>query len=1211
MPPQSSRGGPRQRLLPTPRGVNMIVWSLDNRFVLAAIMDRRICVWNAVDGGLVHSLTGHSESSYVLDVHPFNPRIAMSAGYDGRTIVWDIWEGLPIRVYEIGRFKLVDGKFSPDGTSIVLSDDVGQLYTLSTGQGEPQKDAKYDQFFLGDYRPLIQDTHGNVLDQETQLVPYRRNIQDLLCDSSMIPYPEPYQSMYQKRRLGALGIEYNLLSSKLAVGPSDISGFPEYQILPLVDLDRMIEPMPVYIESMDWEPEAEIQSDDSDSEYNVADEFPSEREHGVISNGSSDDSECSAEETDFEYNENRGLNRSKRKKHMADDEFKTASARRIKKRNLNECDGTLSFSNRIKKAKYKKAKVRRSSKSKLLRPQRVAARNALYTLSQCSGESTDEYEDGSETESLDTESSVPWSKEQSDSDSNLPQKHQKAKQQFLHKHDNVPNTLDIPGYQLNDGSRRKIILKLPIRDSNKCVGNIGTQAGKHGSLNSSSEALLEATVFNRKHLGSHDPESSSGAMIAVPSQEFDGTKTNEMEQLREQYEDVENIISAGCKDNKIKWGEVKARTSKRLILGDSSTNNACRNSSGGLVDHNEVGCNLIVNPKATSKNDTQYLSYGVSTSEDMDASRNSSYANESTLSEQATEDGHKQRGGSSHVTLNGIFTKGHKEEPGRSDFLDHEQLLEVDDVVLDNKKTSVYNYKNNTKEMKPIVTKLRIKSKHIGKGACSMDAENWKSLECMVKSQFPSSNCNLISEVPNEDEGVSKNNADDGNLYGFEKLEVGINRSSKLSSLQDSNSKIYNIDKRSKPSKARSDLAGDGSDHNSYSKMALPEASIEGVRRTRSMGMKQEKLEQSMGNKNFKVKFSLNSHEQLLCKEQRSNAGPTVRIRSSRNRRVNYCDNDITLDMKERHKLMKKLSWLLLSENEESLRYIPQKGDNVVYLRQGHQQYVEYHHPSKVNLLWGTLKGKPRSVEFCKVIALVYSTVPGSGESCCKITLKFLDPLSSLVGQTLKFTLPELNDIADFLVERTLYDASIKRNWTTRDKCQVWWKNPHGEGGTWWEGRVVAVRPKSTEFQDSPWERYVIRYKNDSADEIEHSPWELHDPGSPWEFPSIGEHNRTTLLHFIAKLEQSGNRDRDRYGIQKLKQISLKQDFLNRFPVPLSFDVIYSRLTNNYYRNLESVEHDFKEMGSIAQLYLDGNQEFMKKMNRLLESLKETMSTML
>ena len=40
MPPQHPRGGPRQRILPTPRGVNMIIWSLDNRFVLAAIMGK-------------------------------------------------------------------------------------------------------------------------------------------------------------------------------------------------------------------------------------------------------------------------------------------------------------------------------------------------------------------------------------------------------------------------------------------------------------------------------------------------------------------------------------------------------------------------------------------------------------------------------------------------------------------------------------------------------------------------------------------------------------------------------------------------------------------------------------------------------------------------------------------------------------------------------------------------------------------------------------------------------------------------------------------------------------------------------------------------------------------------------------------------------------------------------------------------------------------
>lgn len=35
--------------------------------------------------------------------------------------------------------------FFRDGTSIVLSDDFGQIHLVNTGQGESQKDAKYDQ----------------------------------------------------------------------------------------------------------------------------------------------------------------------------------------------------------------------------------------------------------------------------------------------------------------------------------------------------------------------------------------------------------------------------------------------------------------------------------------------------------------------------------------------------------------------------------------------------------------------------------------------------------------------------------------------------------------------------------------------------------------------------------------------------------------------------------------------------------------------------------------------------------------------------------------------------------------------------------------------------------------------------------------------------------------------------------------------------------
>ncbi|KAI3463771.1 hypothetical protein Pfo_020434 [Paulownia fortunei] len=45
-----------------------------------------------------------------------------------------------------------------------------------------------------------------------------RNMQYLICDSGMIPNPEPYQSMYQQRWLGALRIEMHLSSVRFAVG---------------------------------------------------------------------------------------------------------------------------------------------------------------------------------------------------------------------------------------------------------------------------------------------------------------------------------------------------------------------------------------------------------------------------------------------------------------------------------------------------------------------------------------------------------------------------------------------------------------------------------------------------------------------------------------------------------------------------------------------------------------------------------------------------------------------------------------------------------------------------------------------------------------------------------------------------------------------------------------------------------------------------------
>lgn len=421
MPPQPPRGVPRQRLLPTPRGVNMIVWSLDNRYVLAAIMDCRICVWNAVDGSLVHSLTGHTKSTFVLDVHPYDPRIAMSAGYDGRVIIWDIWEGRSIHVYETGEFNLVDGKFSPDGTSIVISDEVGQIYLLATGEGKSQKDAKYDQFFLGDYRPLTRDVHGNVLDQETQLPPQQRNLQDLLCDANMIPYAEPYQSMYQQRRLGALGINWQPPLIPWVIGTMDdgpylANGLPGLPV-PLDEDESLLAAnqgrtrwveQPIDEDPMDWEQET---GDDTGSDYTLSYENASDEDEREGSVTGTEDFLDSLEDEDSsednEQSQRARLRRSERNKRKAEGIMITSSGRLVKRKYK---DGGEEFS--VRRSKQRK-KVKRkgsflgraSDQEQSRRPKRLAARNARLIFSQISAE--------------EDEQMSPWQNSHSDSSENV------------------------------------------------------------------------------------------------------------------------------------------------------------------------------------------------------------------------------------------------------------------------------------------------------------------------------------------------------------------------------------------------------------------------------------------------------------------------------------------------------------------------------------------------------------------------------------------------------------------------------------------------------------------------------------------------------------------------------------------------------------------------------------------------------------------------
>ncbi|KAK7246296.1 hypothetical protein RIF29_41159 [Crotalaria pallida] len=1212
MPPQPQRGGPRQRILPTPRGVNMIAWSLDNRFVLAAIMDCRICVWNASDGSLVHSLTGHTESTYVLDVHPFNPRIAMSAGYDGRTIVWDIWEGMPIRIYETSRFKLVDGKFSPDGTSIILSDDVGQLYILSTGQGESQKDAKYDQFFLGDYRPLIQDTHGNVLDQETQIIPYRRNMQDLICDSALIPYPEPYQSEFQRRRLGALGLEWRPSTLKLAVGP-DFSLDPDYHMLPLADLDMLIEPLPELINAMDWEPEIEVFSDDADSEYNVTEDCSSRGEQECSSSNASDDPGCSTDNSDEEDSHMDFIRRSKRKKQKTETEIMTSSGRRVKRRNFDECDENTLSSSRSRKGKVGQKTSRRRSRSKSSRPQRAAARNALHLFSKITGTPTDGEEDSLVGDFSDSDSTLPESNIDSDESARALQddqpNHSKGKEILYESEDMESHKLtETP---MNAMNRRKLVLKFPIRGSSKPLHLVDNQVELVGS---SSKTAQEASDFNRNRLSSKDPGYCSGS---GSYQSIEGTHQVELGH-------VENHIDFL---GRIRWGGVRARSSKPR-MGEAMPSDA---------DLNSVKCPDHLNEK-------QNVSTGHEKDDkDFGASiPHSEIQNDEDKVDSLTEI-NENCAGTTRKPFNP--SENGKELTASSNCMDKDESLDFAHMTPQDTMPASISHGGSDPLTEPnigfpsVSTKLRSK-----RG--SRDPESPSKLEMkslVLKNSAGSSNatsnlnhkqCTVVVEDGSNTKVIS-NQGENGSEQVDTQVKQNSSSHDPLRPRSRSDELFKVVYRRSRSHKAVTNLSdgsglgestSNGSNSNCNAAVDLSNGTDEAAHTNGSLEMEPTTCDPNNESNNLKVQQehgyskdrsprNVSKNRGQLTEEEEEEGGGsssklTVGLRSTRSRRSSYniCETSPVNKKKSLHSANKG-SWLLLSTQEEGCRYIPQLGDEVVYLRQGHQEYMD-HSRKRESGPWTSLKGHVRPVEYCIVERLEYSHVPGSGDSCCKMTLQFVDPDSSVAGKSFKLTLPDLTSFPDFLVEKTRFDAAMQRNWTRRDKCKVWWKNENDSSGSWWDGRILNVKEKSSEFPDSPWERYAIQYKSDLAETQLHSPWELFDADTRWEQPHIDDNRRNKLLAALTKLQHSGNTSQDRYGVHELKKISSKTKFTNRFPVPLSIELIEARLENNYYRSFEALKLDVSVLLSNATSYFEKDAKLLAKIKHLSEWFTRTLSSL-
>ncbi|KAI9258598.1 hypothetical protein EDC94DRAFT_585880 [Helicostylum pulchrum] len=175
-----------------PAKVSMIAWSADDRWCFVASNHGEIRVYYAYNGEIACVLKGHEGEIYALDNHPLDPSTILSAGYDGKVILWDVEKQKVITCRNhVGR-TFTDCKFSKDAMKYAITDEEGHCTLFSIGgldkDYEQVRSWERGQYFMSDYQALRHFADGTFLDEPTQQSPYALQPSPII-DLQGVAYP--------------------------------------------------------------------------------------------------------------------------------------------------------------------------------------------------------------------------------------------------------------------------------------------------------------------------------------------------------------------------------------------------------------------------------------------------------------------------------------------------------------------------------------------------------------------------------------------------------------------------------------------------------------------------------------------------------------------------------------------------------------------------------------------------------------------------------------------------------------------------------------------------------------------------------------------------------------------------------------------------------------------------------------------------------------